>query len=70
MAQGALVFHGTSACTGRPFDGWSMYTDIDCEHTLTFQLLLKSLQMLEVISTAGPNHMNCCDSYNFMAKFN
>jgi len=24
----------------------------------------------EVISTAGPNHMNCCDSYNFMAKFN
>ena len=23
----------------------------------------------EVISTAGPNHMNCCDSYNFMAKF-
>jgi len=24
----------------------------------------------EVISTAGPNHMNYCDSYNFMAKFN
>jgi len=24
----------------------------------------------EVISTAGPNHMNFCDSYNFMAKFN
>jgi len=24
----------------------------------------------EVISTAGPNHMNCCDSYNFKAKFN
>ena len=21
MAQGALVFHGTSACTERPFDG-------------------------------------------------
>jgi len=21
MAIGALVFHGTSACTGRPFDG-------------------------------------------------
>jgi len=21
MAQGALVFHGTSACTRRPFDG-------------------------------------------------
>ena len=21
IAQGALVFHGTSACTGRPFDG-------------------------------------------------
>ena len=24
----------------------------------------------EVISAAGPNHMNCCDSQNFMAKFN
>ena len=24
----------------------------------------------EVISTAGPNHMNCCDSKNFIAKFN
>jgi len=24
----------------------------------------------EVISTAGPNHTDCCDSYNFMAKFN
>jgi len=24
----------------------------------------------EVISTAGPNHTNCCDRYNFMAKFN
>jgi len=21
MAQGALVFHGTSVCTGRPFNG-------------------------------------------------
>ena len=21
MGQGALIFHGTSACTGRPFDG-------------------------------------------------
>jgi len=21
----------------------------------------------EVISTAGPNHIDCCDSYNFMA---
>jgi len=21
MAQGTLVFYGTSACTGRPFDG-------------------------------------------------
>jgi len=40
MAQGALVFHGTSVCTGRPFDGWIMYTDIDCEYTLTFQLHL------------------------------
>jgi len=40
MAQGALVFHGTSACTGRPFDGYIMYTDIDCEYTLTFQLHL------------------------------
>jgi len=25
--------------------------------------------MLEVIITAGPNHMNCCDSYSFMATF-
>ena len=25
---------------------------------------------VKVISTEGPNHMNCCDSYNFMAKFN
>jgi len=24
----------------------------------------------EVISTAGPKHVDCCDSYNFMAKFN
>jgi len=24
----------------------------------------------DVISTAGPNHLICCDSYNFMAKFN
>ena len=24
----------------------------------------------EVISTAGPNHLNCYGSYNFMAKFN
>ena len=40
MAQGALVFHGTSACTGRPFDGKIKYTNIDCEHTLTFQLHL------------------------------
>jgi len=24
----------------------------------------------EVIRTAGPNHIACCDSYNFMAKFN
>jgi len=24
----------------------------------------------EVISTAGPNHMNYCDSYNLMPKFN
>jgi len=24
----------------------------------------------EVISTAGPYRMNCCDSYNFMAKLN
>jgi len=24
----------------------------------------------EMISTAGPNHKDCCDSYNFMAKFN
>ena len=31
MAQEALVFHGTSAYTGRPF----MYTDIDCEYALT-----------------------------------
>jgi len=23
----------------------------------------------EVISTAGPNHTNCCDRYNVMAKF-
>ena len=37
MAQGALVF---SACTGRPFDEQIMYTDIVCEHTLTFQLNL------------------------------
>jgi len=26
--------------------------------------------MLEVINTAGPNNMNCCDSYNLIAKFN
>jgi len=31
----------------------------------------QSLHMLgEVISTAGPNNMNCYDRYNFMAKFN
>jgi len=24
MAHGALVFHGTSVCTGRPFDQWSV----------------------------------------------
>ena len=40
MAQGALVFHGTSAGTGRPFDGYIYVTDIDCEYTLTFQLHL------------------------------
>jgi len=26
--------------------------------------------LAEVISTAGPNHINCNDSYNFMTKIN
>jgi len=40
MAHGALVFHGKCACTGGPFDGYTMYTDIDGEYTLAFQLHL------------------------------
>ena len=43
MAQGALVFHGTSAYTERPFDGYIMYTSIVCEYTHTFQLHLLKL---------------------------
>jgi len=39
MAQGALVFHGTSACTGRPFDGYMMYTDIDCDYHSSFKCI-------------------------------
>jgi len=49
MTQGALVFHGTSACTGRPFDGWIMYTDIDFENmhlSATFNLTLNWSRIL------------------------
>ena len=27
-------------------------------------------EVIKTMNTAGPNHMNCCDSYNFKAKFN
>jgi len=40
MIQGACGSHDVCAWTLRPFDGWTMYTDIDCEYTPTFLLHL------------------------------
>ena len=43
MTQGAWGSHGTCAWSLRPFDGYMMYTDIDCKyHSLstTFNLTL------------------------------
>jgi len=40
MTLGALVSHGKCAWTGWPVDGKTVYTEIDCEYTLSFQLHL------------------------------
>jgi len=78
MTHNACGFHAPCVKYRRPFDGSMMYKGIDREYNshllTTFHLTLNYTLILyrlgEVISTAGSNHIDCFDSYNFMAKFN
>ena len=67
MAHTAWGSHAPCVKYHRPFDGSMMYTGIDCEYNsyvlTSFHLTLNyPLILTQVISTAGPNHIDCCDS--------
>jgi len=68
MGGSISILQVTCVWTLRPFDGWMMYTDIECEYhshlSTTFNLTLNCPPILTHArkSTEGPYHIYVSDS--------